>query len=214
MKGSSRRRAGAACLGVAVLVVAGFLAGVAIRPPSAGAQSTEPLPTTTAPLPTTTSPLPDPTPDPKPSPGPSPTPSPTPTTSEGATGGDTGTHKDRHRRHRHHSNKVNWHAPAHTPRIEGAHAPRDVPVYVASPSGGAIQLLAMESSSGGSRQLAPVLLAVLGAALLLVGIAAVPTRALAGISEQLLVRRSQVALTGLTILSGVAIGVVVVLLGS
>ena len=213
MKGSSRRRAGAACFGIAVLVVAGFFAGIAIRPPSAGAQSTEPLPTTTAPLPTTTSPLPDPTPDPKPSPGPSPTPSPTPTTSEGATGGDTGTHKDRHRRHRHHSRKVNWHAPAHPPLIEGAHAPRDVPVYVASPSGGAIQLLRMESSSGGSR-LAPILMAVLGAALLLVGIAAVPTRALAGISEQLLVRRSQVALTGFTILSGVAIGVVVVLLGS
>lgn len=99
------------------------------------------------------------------------------------------------------------------PRVEG-HAPRDVPVYADSTSVGAIQLLSTESSSGGSRQIAPILMALLGAALLLVALVAMPTRALAGVSQQLLVRRSQVALTGLTILSGIAIGVVVVLLGT
>jgi hypothetical protein len=57
-------------------------------------------------------------------------------------------------------------------------------------------------------------LAVLGLALFLVAIASMPRRALAGVSYELLAHRSQVALTGLTILSGVGVGVVVVLLGS
>ncbi len=214
VKGSSRSRAGLACLGVAVLAVAGFLAALAIRPPLAGAQSTEPLQTTTDPLPTTTSPSPDPTPDPAPKPSPGSSPTPTPTTSEGATSDNTGKHRTRHRHHRHHRHKVTWQAPAHGPRVERAHAPLDVPVYGDSTSVGAIQLASTERSSGGSRQIAPILMAVLGAALFLVTLLAMPTRSLAGVSQRLLMRRSQVALTGLTILSGIAIGVVVVLLGS
>jgi hypothetical protein len=203
-----------------VLALAGFLAAIAIRPPIAGAQSTEPL-TTTDPVPTLTSPEPDPTPDPgpTPAPAPSPSPSPTPTTSDGTTQHDgtkqhDGTRRARHHRHRHRNHEIERRAPTFGPRFERAHAPRDVPIYGGAASVGRIQLFANERSSGGSSQIAPILTALLAAALLLIALVAVPTRAIAGVSHQLLVRRSQVALTGLTILSGIAIGVVVVLLGS
>jgi hypothetical protein len=59
-----------------------------------------------------------------------------------------------------------------------------------------------------------LLLAVFSMALLLLALAAIPLHALAGISDELVARRSQVALIGISIMSGVAVGAVVVLLGA
>lgn len=58
------------------------------------------------------------------------------------------------------------------------------------------------------------LLAVLGFSLVLLALAATPTQTLAGLSGHLPARRMEVAITGLSIMSGVAIGFAIVLMGA
>jgi hypothetical protein len=213
LRGSSRVRAGLIGVVIAAMAVAGILVALVVTPPVAGAQ-TVPLTTTVA---TTTEPAPDPTPqpDPSPDPGPSPSPSPSPEpTTSTKTAGDKqheartpAKHRDRHR-------KQKRHAPA-APRFERAHEPRDVPVYAEGSAAASVQLLAsLRSPGGGSNYIRTLLLAVLGMAVALLALAAMPTRALAGVSGELVARRSQVALVGVSIMSGVAVGAFIVLLGT
>jgi hypothetical protein len=211
LRGSSRVRVGLIGVVIAAMAAAGVLAALVVRPPAAGAQ-TVPLTTTVA---TTTEPAPDPTPqpDPSPDPGPSPSPSPEPTTST-KTADDTkheaqtsAKHRDRHR-------KQKRHAPP-APRFERTHEPQDVPVYAEGSAAASVQFLAsLRSPGGGSNYIRTLLLAVLGMAVVLLALAAMPTRALAGVSGELVARRSQVALVGVSIMSGVAVGAFIVLLGT
>jgi hypothetical protein len=211
LRGSSRVRVGLIGVVIAAMAAAGILVALVVRPPVAGAQ-TVPLTTTVA---TTTEPAPDPTPqpDPSPDPGPSPSPSPEPTTSTKTadhTKDEAQTpakHRDRHR-------KQKRHAPA-APRFERTHEPQDVPVYAEGSAAASVQLLAsLRSRGGGSNYIRTLLLAVLGMAVVLLALAAMPTRALAGVSGELVARRSQVALVGVSIMSGVAVGAFIVLLGT
>lgn len=219
-------RAGA-CVVIAASAAAGVVTAIALRPALAGAQT---LPLTTASLPvtttsttaTTTEPAPDPSPQPDPTPDPGPTPSPTPTPTSTTTSGESPTSgeatqhrtrtpaKDHHRRHDH-----KRHTPAPAPRFERTHEPRDVPVYIEALAPASVGLLPAPSSSEGSTHyIRTLLFAAFGMALLLLALAAMPTRALAGVSDELLARRSQVALIGISIMTGVAVGASIVLLGS
>jgi hypothetical protein len=91
-----------------------------------------------------------------------------------------------------------------------------VPVY-AVPGGVSettLNLSAVTTAPGGQQRIPALLFAVLGFALILLALAATPTQTLAGLSDRLPSHRMEVAITGLSIMSGVAIGFGIVFLGA
>jgi hypothetical protein len=91
-----------------------------------------------------------------------------------------------------------------------------VPVY-AAPRGASettLNLSALTTAPGGGHRIPPFLFAVLGFALVLLALAATPTHTLAGLSDHLPAHRMEVAITGVSIMSGVAIGFGIVFLGA
>jgi hypothetical protein len=76
-----------------------------------------------------------------------------------------------------------------------------------------LSLSAGSTSPGGQPRIPAFLFAVLGFSLILLALAATPTRTLAGLSGRLPAHRTEVAITGLSIMSGAAIGFYIVFLG-
>jgi hypothetical protein len=212
---SSSARARKGLLGAALVAcaAAGVVAAFMVRPPLAFAQTVSlptTVPTTTAA--TTTEPKPDPGPQPKPSPAPSATPTPS---SSSTTDEPTKhvTHSVRHKpRHHHHVKKPVHHAPRPVPF---AHDPRDVSVYGSSEPTLAITPVAAQGArSLDFKRLSPFLFAVLALSLALLAVAAVPPRTLAGLSGHLLTHRTEVAIAGVSIMSGVLAAFVVIFWGA
>jgi hypothetical protein len=207
---SARTRVAVVGVALVACAAAGAFIALSVAAPSAAAQvTTLPDPTTSVPIATSTAPAPDPDPAPAPAPAPPP-PSPAPSTETSTvdvTESGVTPRAPKHNRKRHAR-------PA--PVGPFAHAPRDVPVY-AAPSGTAettLSLSALTTAPSGGHRIPAFLFALLGFSLIVLALAATPTQTLAGLSSHLPAHRMEVAITGISIMSGVAIGFGIALLGA